>query len=287
MSLTRASRGPVTRRGVSVGLIAAYALLVLMSLIAIYPLYLMIVNSFKSNTAVLLDPAGLPSPWTLSSWANFVQQGQLRSLLNSLIVALATTAGAVAVASVAAYAFTKLRFRGRGFLFAMLLATMMVPMQVTIPPMYLLMARVHWLDTYQVQIIPFIAPAFGLFMIRQYMLALPDSLLEAARIDGAREWRIFIKIIIPIAAPILGAFAILEFLTAWNSYLWPQVMANTHAVAPLSETLPTLTDPTEGFIPVYGTIMVGAVIATVPLILVFLRFKRTVITGITFGAIKG
>jgi ABC-type glycerol-3-phosphate transport system permease component len=257
-----------------------------MSLIAIYPLFLMIVNSFKSNSAVLLDPAGLPQPWTLNSWANFVQQGQLRNLVNSLIVALATTAGAVAIASLAAYAFTKMRFRGRGFLFVMLLATMMVPVQVTIPPMYLLMARVHWLDTYQVQIVPFIAPVFGLFMIRQYMLSLPDSLLEAARIDGAREWRIFRSIVLPMAAPILGAFAILEFLTAWNSYLWPQVMANTHTVAPLSESLPTLTDSTEGFIPVYGTIMVGAVIATVPLILVFLRFKRTVIAGITFGAVK-
>jgi ABC-type glycerol-3-phosphate transport system permease component len=266
--------------------VAAYAVLAIMTFVSLYPLALMILNSFKSDTDVLVNAAGLPTHWTLSSWRSFVHQGQMRSFVNSIIVAGSTTILAVFVAGIAAYAFTKIRFRGRSLLFVILLSTMMVPGQITIPPLFLMLAHVHWIDTYQIQIVPFIAPVFGLFMIRQFLLSVPDSLIESARIDGASEWRIYWQIIVPITAPILGAFAILEFLTAWNNYLWPQIMANSHSVAPLAVTIPTLTDPVLGLVPIYGTIMAGSVLATVPLIVVFLRYKNTFITGVTFGAVK-
>lgn len=265
---------------------AAYAVLIIMAVISLYPLALMILNSFKSDSEVLVNPSGLPERWTLGSWRNFVQQGQLRSFANSIIVAASTTILGVFIAGIAAYSFTKIRYRGRSLLFLILLCTLMVPGQITIPPLFLMLAHVHWIDTYQIQIVPFIAPVFGLFMIRQYLLGVPDSLIESARIDGASEWRVYWRIIVPIAAPILGAFAILQFLTAWNSYLWPQIMANNHSVAPLAVTLPTLTDPVLGLVPIYGTIMAGSVLATVPLVLVFLKYKNTFITGATFGAVK-
>lgn len=257
-----------------------------MTFISLYPLALMILNSFKSDTEVLVNSAGLPQHWTLSSWRSFAERGQIRSFLHSVIVAGVTTILAVFIAGIAAYAFTKIRFRGRSLLFLMLLVTIMVPAQITIPPLFLMMAQIHWINTYQVQIVPLIAPVFGLFMIRQFLLGIPDSLMESARIDGASEWRIYWQIVVPVAAPILGAFAILQFLTSWNSYLWPQIMASTHNVAPLAVTIPTLTDPTLGLVPIYGTIMVASVVATVPLILVFLRFKNTFINGVTFGAVK-
>lgn len=272
------------RRRISLAL--AYIVLVIIAFTSLYPLALMIINSFKSDNNVLLDPAGLPQPWTLSSYMQLVNFGQLLNFANSIFISVVTTVIAVFVAGIAGYAFTKLRFPGRNVIFFILLATMMVPGEITIPPLYLMFAQINWIDTYQVQIIPFIAPVFGLFMIRQYMISIPDSLLEAARLDGANEWQIFWRIMVPVSAPILSAFAVLQFLGTWNSYLWPQIMANNAAVAPLAVTLPTLTDPVMGLVPIYGTIMAGSVLATVPLILIFLRFQDKFITGVTFGAAK-
>ncbi len=273
----------ITRR---VSLVLAYLVLVIVAFTSLYPLALMIINSFKSDNDVLLNPAGLPQPWTLASYIQLINFGQLLNFANSIFISVVTTAIAVFVVGIAGYAFTKLRFPGRNVIFLVLLATLMVPGEITLPPLYLMFAQINWVDTYQVQIVPFIAPVFGLFMVRQYMLAIPDSLIEAARLDGANEWQIFWKIMAPVSTPVLSVFAILHFLGMWNSYLWPQVMANTQAVAPLALTLPTLTDPVMGIVPIYGTIMAGSVLATVPLVLIFLRFQDKFITGVTFGAAK-
>lgn len=267
-------------------LVLAYLALGIIACTSLYPLVLMIINSFKSDNDVLLNPAGLPQPWTFVSYIQLINFGQLLNFANSILVSVVTTAVSVFVVGIAGYAFTKLRFPGRNVIFFVLLATLMVPGEITLPPLYLMFAQINWIDTYQVQIIPFIAPVFGLFMVRQYMVAIPDSLIEAARLDGANEWQIFWSIMVPVSTPILSAFAILHFLGMWNSYLWPQVMANTNAVAPLAVTLPTLTDPVMGLVPIYGTIMAGSILATVPLLLIFLRFQDKFISGVTFGAAK-
>lgn len=281
---TGKSEAPSIRRRLNQTL--AYLALGIVTFTSLYPLALMIINSFKSDNDVLLNPAGLPQPWTIASYIQLINFGQLLNFANSIFVSVVTTAIAVFVVGIAGYAFTKLRFPGRNVIFFVLLATLMVPGEITLSPLYLIFAQINWIDTYQVQIIPFIAPVFGLFMVRQYMIAIPDSLIEAARLDGANEWQIFWSIMAPVSTPILSAFAILHFLGMWNSYLWPQVMANTNAVAPLAVTLPTLTDPVMGLVPIYGTIMAGSILATVPLLLIFLRFQDKFITGVTFGAAK-
>jgi ABC-type glycerol-3-phosphate transport system permease component len=285
-SVRNTDRRQGTALGHQVSLALAYLVLVIVAFTSLYPLALMIINSFKSDTDVLLNPAGLPQPWTLASYIQLINFGQLQNFANSIFISVVTTAIAVFVVGIAGYAFTKLRFPGRNVIFFVLLATLMVPGEITLPPLYLMFAQINWIDTYQVQIVPFIAPVFGLFMVRQYMIAVPDSLIEAARLDGANEWQIFWKIMLPVSTPILSAFAILQFLGMWNSYLWPQVMANTSAVAPLSVTLPTLTDPVMGLVPIYGTIMAGSVLATVPLVLIFLRFQDKFISGVTIGAVR-
>ena len=263
--------------------IGCYALLVLVAVIALYPLYLVIANSLKSNSAVALNPSGFPAPPTTSSYSQLVAAGQLRSFVNSLIVATATTVGAVFISALAGYAFTKLRFPGRAIIFAGLIATIMVPIQTAIPGFYVEFARLHWLNTYQVQIVPFLAPVFGLFMVRQYLLSVPDEIIEAARMDGAGEWSIYWRIIVPLLRPVLAALGVLEFLMMWNSFVWPQVMADASNVAPLPVTLPTLTDRTLGIVPLYGEIMAGSVLAIVPLIIVFLRYQRAFVSGVTYG----
>jgi ABC-type glycerol-3-phosphate transport system permease component len=263
--------------------VGSYGLLALMAVIALYPLYLVIANSLKSNTGVALNPSGFPAPPTLSSYSQLVAAGELHSFLNSLIVASSTTVGAVFISALAGYAFTKLRFPGRAIIFACLIATIMVPIQTAIPGFYVEFAKLHWLNTYQVQIVPFLAPVFGLFMVRQYLLSVPDEIIEAARMDGAGEWSIYWRIIVPLLRPVLAALGVLEFLMMWNSFVWPQVMADTSNVAPLPVTLPTLTDRTLGIVPLYGEIMAGSVLAIVPLIIVFLRYQRAFVSGVTYG----
>jgi ABC-type glycerol-3-phosphate transport system permease component len=279
----RGSPADSSQRRALLARVGCYALLLFVAVIALYPLYLVIANSLKSNTSVALDPSAFPARPTVSSYSQLAAAGQLRSFVNSLIVASTTTVGAVFISALAGYAFTKLRFPGRAIIFAGLIATIMVPIQTAIPGFYVEFAKLHWLNTYQVQIVPFLAPVFGLFMVRQYLLSVPDEIVEAARIDGAGEWSIYWRIIVPILRPVLAALGVLEFLMMWNSFVWPQVMADTSSVAPLSVTLPTLTDRTLGIVPLYGEIMAGSVLAIVPLIIVFLRYQRAFVSGVTYG----
>ncbi len=270
-------------RSLSFARLCAYATLVVVVALSLYPFVLMIINSLKSNTQVLLNSAGLPSPATVSTYSQLVSAGDIRGFVNSVVIAAVTTAGAVFICALAGYAFAKVYFRGRTIIFGGLLLTIMVPIQTAIPGFYIEFAKIHWLNTYQIQILPFVAPVFGVFMVRQYLSSVPDEFIEAARVDGASEWRIFSKIILPLSRPILAALAVLEFLTSWNSYVWPQVMADTHNVAPLGVDLPTLVDKTLGLEPLYGAIMAGCVLATVPIIFVFLRYQRAFVSGVTYG----
>jgi multiple sugar transport system permease protein len=263
--------------------IAAYTALTIVAALSLYPFVLMILNSLKSNTQVLLNPAGLPHPATVSTYSQLFSGGGLRGFVNSIIISAATTIGSVFLSAIAGYAFAKLYFRGRTVLFLVLLLTIMVPIQTAIPGFYLEFAKLGWLNTYQIQIVPFLAPVFGLFIVRQYLLSVPDEFLEAARIDGAGEWYIFSRIILPISRPILAALGVLTFLGAWNSYLWPQVMASANGVQPLSIVLPNFVDKTLGIEPLYGTIMAGCCLATVPLMLVFFRYQKAFVTGVTYG----
>jgi ABC-type glycerol-3-phosphate transport system permease component len=277
--------GPDQRRwrtGVTTGL--AYAVLIAVTIASVYPLVLMAINSLKGNNQVEVNSAGLPHPWTLESYRSMVSHGALRSFGNSLLVAGLTTVGAVFISGLAGYSFAKLRFPGRTVLFAGLLGTIMVPIQTALPGFYTEFARFHWIDSYEIQIVPFLAPVFGVFIVRQYLFSVPDDFIEAARLDGATEWGVYWRIIVPVLRPILAALAVLEFLAMWNNYLWPQVMASTQNVAPLSVTLPTYTDSVLGIIPLYGTIMAGNILATIPLVVLFLRYQDLFMRGVAYDA---
>jgi ABC-type glycerol-3-phosphate transport system permease component len=256
--------------------------------LSLYPFVMMVLNSFKTDSEILANPAALPENWTLSSYVSLFQYhgGAWINFLNGLIVASTSTALAVLMTSMAAFAFTKYRFVGRDVIFTLLMLTLMVPSQITIPPLYILFAKLGMLNTLEVQIIPTITSVFGLFMVRQYMVGIPNELVEAARIDGAGHWQIYWRIMLPVSAPILGAFAILHFLSVWNSYLWPLIVANDPAVQPIMVTLPNMTDPNVGFLPVWGTIMAGCTLATLPILLVFIIFQDKFMASAVVGAVK-
>lgn len=267
-----------------------HGVLLLTALLSLYPFVLMLQNSFKSNEEVLLNPGGWPEQFTLASYRElFDYQGNqvLRSFANSVFIATTSTVLAVVLAGLAGFAFAKMRFRGRDLIFAALLGTLMVPTEVTLPPLYILFARIDWLNSYQVQIVPSVASVFGLFMVRQYMLSLPDELLEASRLDGANRWQQFWQIVVPISAPVLGAFAILHFIGRWNDYLWPLIVVTDPDVQPIMTLLPTIKDPIVGFFTPWGMVMAGCVLVTLPLVAVFLLFQDKFMSGVVAGATKG
>jgi ABC-type glycerol-3-phosphate transport system permease component len=269
--------------------VAAHAALIAAVLMSAYPLLVMLLNSFKTDSEVLRNPAGWPIAFTLQSYVNFLEYQNfqsLRSFANSLFIATISTLISVALTGLAAFAFAKLRFRGRNLLFAILLGTLMVPGEVTLPPLYVMFASIGWLNSYQVQIVPGIASVFGLFMIRQYMLTIPNALLDAARVDGASPWQQFWRIIVPISSPVLGAFAILHFVQRWNDYLWPRIVVTKAEVQPIMTLLPDIRDPTVGFFIPWGMVMAGCVLVTLPLIVVFLLFQDRFLAGVVVGATK-
>jgi ABC-type glycerol-3-phosphate transport system permease component len=277
-------------RGAGMKNLWVHAVLLLTAVLSLYPFFLMLQNSFKSNEEVLLNPAGWPENVTLASYRElFDYQGNqvLRAFANSIFVATTSTVLAVVLAGLAGFAFAKMRFRGRDLLFAALLGTLMVPTEVTLPPLYIMFARIDWLNSYQVQIVPSVASVFGLFMVRQYMLSLPDELLEASRLDGANRWQQFWQIVVPISAPVLGAFAILHFIGRWNDYLWPLIVVTDPDVQPIMTLLPTIKDPIVGFFTPWGMVMAGCVLVTVPLVAVFLLFQDKFMSGVVAGATKG
>lgn len=279
------------QRRVAVGQrLAVHALLIATVLLSLYPFALMVLNSFKTNSEVLRNAAGWPLDATLGSYRELLTyEGDqvLRGFLNSIIIAGVSTIAAVLIAAMAAFAFAKLHFPGRTVLFGGLLATLMVPTEVTLPPLFLMFAQVGWINTYQVQILPSIASVFGLFMIRQYMLSIPDELIEASRLDGASLWQQFWQIVVPVSAPVLGAFAILHFIGSWNAYLWPLIVATSPAVKPIMVLLPTIRDPLVGFFTPWGMVMAGCVLVTLPLVAVFLLFQDKFMSGVVIGATKG
>jgi ABC-type glycerol-3-phosphate transport system permease component len=265
-----------------------HLLLVLACIAFLYPMALMAVNSFKADAEMYVNPAGLPQRWTLESYGKIFQYhgGMWINYINSIIIAVTSTVVSVFLCALAAFAFAKYRFRGRNLIFSLLLATMMVPPEITIPGMYVMFAKLQWINTLRAQILPTITPVLGLFLIRQYMLDIPDSLMEAARIDGAGHFTVFWRVMVPTSAPVLGAFAILHFMSVWNAYTWPVLVATKQQVQPIMVVLPQLVDPVIGFLPVWGTIMAGCVLSTLPLLIVFVAFQDKFMSSVVIGAVK-
>ena len=265
--------------------------LVVAGALAVFPFFVMAFGGFKAAGELTTNPGGIPSHPTD---ANFVDlftgsTGALvwRSLLNSAIVTIPFTAITVVLCAMAGYAFAKYSFRGKNLLFGILIASMLVPAEVNIPSMYIFFSKIGWLDSYQVQIFPGTASVLGMFMARQFMSGLPTEVLEAARVDGAGHWRTFWQIALPMSTPMLGAIAVLTFVAKWSDYLWPRIMVGKPAFQPIMVLLPELSTGQDGFIVHYEILLAGALVITLPLLFVFLRFQDKLMSGTTAGAVRG
>jgi len=263
--------------------------LFIISVLALYPIVIMLFDSFKTGAEIAKNSWGMPYNWTIENYESLVSYNSgimVRTFLNSLGISVVYTALTLMVASLAAFAFSKYSFRGNKLLFMLLLITMMIPGEITLPAIYLMFSKAHMLNTYSVQIFPGIANVFCLFMLKQYMDGMPDSLLEAARIDGAGEIYTFRKIMLPLCKPTLGALAILTFLGKWNDYLWPSMLLTKKEVMPIMVILPTLNTSNSTYSIPWELILTGCTIVTFPLIIVFLIFQEQFMASVTLGAVK-
>ncbi len=261
------------------------AILIVLVCVVAMPFVTMVLGSIKPQNEIYSTSIKfLPSRWYPTNYEKlFGETMYVRWYLNTLIVAVSRTVLALFLCTLAGFAFAKYEFKFKKPLFVFVIATFTLPFQVVLVPLYKLTQTLGWVNTYWVMILPFAAPAFIIFLARQYIVAIPTELLEAARIDGAGELSIFLRIVMPILKPALAVMSILVFNAGWNEYLWPLIVINDQKLFVLNLALPALRGPYGNE---YGTVLAGATLATIPVVAVFVFMQRQFIEGIMAGALK-
>lgn len=310
--------GPPRRRSTSFGLrgrkavpvLLAYAVLIPGALLFVAPFAWLVSASFQHIGEIFSwPPQWIPADPTLDNYRLFfgapvegrsteVDANVVRWFANSVFVATSITVLQLFFNSLAAYVFAKRQFPGRDALFLLFLATLMVPPQITLIPNYIVLKHVPlfggndifgqgghgWLDSYYGLILPGAVSAFGIFLLRQYMLTIPDELLDAARVDGAREFTVYWRVVLPLCGPALAATAIFTFMFAWEDFLWPLIIISSHDhyTMPVGLALFVVEHRTA-----WDMLMAGSVVATIPVIIIFMIFQRRFIRGISMSGLKG
>ncbi len=288
MSIDRSSaprRRPPRRVMRRSGTIAVTGVLAAVACVTLLPFYWMLSSSLRTMDTMFSIPIQW-IPWP-PNWHSYTQAWQAqdftRYFLNSAFVAVAITVSNLLLCSLAGYSLTKFRYRGRGVMFFVILSTMMLPLEVTMVPLFLVIKRLDWANTYQGLIVPFLVDGFGVFLMRQYMMSIPSDLIDSARIDGASELRIFWMIVMPLCKPALVALAVFTFREAWDMYIWPLIIITR-------DSLRTLPLGISLFMSSYGTswdqLMAIAVLGTLPMILLFFFLQRAFIQGIAATGLK-
>jgi multiple sugar transport system permease protein len=265
-----------------------YTILIVLTALFISPLLFMLVTSLKTGQeAVKTPPSWWPNPFTTQAYDrifNATDTPVLRWFLNSMISATANAALVVVTASLAAYALARIDFRGKRLVFGLIVSTLFVPPVILVIPNYEIVGRLYWLDTLLAIIVPTAAGAFGVFFLRQFFSQLPVELEESAFLDGANRWQVFTKIVLPLSKPALATLALLSFLTNWNDFLWPVYVLFSPENQTLQAGLSTLQSANSVR---YDLLMAGAVVASVPVLLLYLIAQRFVIEGVSRSGLKG
>ncbi|HEV8632890.1 MAG TPA: carbohydrate ABC transporter permease [Chloroflexota bacterium] len=284
------ARPAAARRGAPVGRIVArllaHAVLVVGSGFMVMPFLWMISTSLKTEDQVfVLPPLWFPSRPVFSNYARLFETVPFgRYLFNSAFVSLAVMAGELLTSAISAFAFARLQFWGRDKIFAMYLATLMIPFHVRLIPIFLVMKFLGWLDTYYVLTVPHIFTVYGVFLFRQFFLTIPQELEDAARIDGCGHLRVLWNIILPLSGPVVATLAVFSFLNTWNDFLWPLVMTTSQHMRVLSVGLAQLQNE---YFTLWTLLMAGAVLSLLPTLIVFLVAQRYFVQGITISGLKG
>lgn len=268
------------------GRVILYGVLIAWAAIIIIPLAYSASSSLKTAAEVFQIPIQwLPRVWHTDNYVEpFRSKPFARFFVNSVLIASVSTGLNMLVSSLAGYSLAKFRFRGRSAVFSIVLGSLMLPIQVTIVPLYLVTRGLGWINTYHGLIFPTAVTGFGIFLMRQYILTIPDDFREAARIDGASELFIFLKIILPLASPAFFSLGILHFLASWESFMWPLVIANRDEIRPLAIGLVMFE---QEFYTAYPQLFAMSLASMLPLLTVFILFQRRILEGMVLSGLKG
>lgn len=261
-------------------------LALLLALFFLIPVIWVVISSFKSSSELFVfPPTLLPQEPTSVNYQNALNAGSFGLYTrNSLFVAIVSTLIALVTNSLAAFALAKYRFKGREFLFLLTLATIMIPLQVIMVPIFLVLRQIGLTDSLWGIIIPPAATPTGVFLLRQYMLSIPDEILEAARVDGASEWAIYWRIILPLSIPALATLAIFSFTWRWNDFVWPFIVLTSESKSTLQLALARLVGQ---FGVDWSTLLAATVLTMLPMLIVFLLLQRYFLSNATAGSVKG
>jgi sn-glycerol 3-phosphate transport system permease protein len=261
-----------------------YLLLAAITVVVLFPVYTTVIGALKPGNEVLQHPL-VPGPFTLDGFSDAWTQGHLdRYLLNSFVVASVITIAQVATALLSAYAFAMIDFPGRGLLFVVFLATLLVPLETTLVVNRRTVDSLGWLNSYQGLAVPFMATAFGTFLLRQVFIGLPADLRDAAAIDGVGHLGFLRHVGVPLVRPALGALALFSFLGSWNQYLWPNLITTEDDMNTVQSGLRLLR---SSALDEPNLLMAATVIAAIPIVILLLVFQRQLVRGLTAGAVKG
>jgi multiple sugar transport system permease protein len=281
----------VARRiGRTAGLGAQYAALIVLGAVMLIPFLWTVSTSLKTEEYTLrLPPQFIPHPVSHEAYDILRSRMDVQQVMfNSVFVTLAGTAGQVLVSALAAYAFARMVWRGRNTVFLFYLATLMIPTQVIIIPQFVLIHRLHWVNTYYALIIPILFNAFGTFLLRQAFLTLPRDLEEAAFIDGANHLTVFLRVVLPLSKPALATLTVFNFMGVWNSYLWPLFVARTEEIMTLPVALAGLAGTSRYQGPIeWNVVMAGTVVSILPILIVYFLAQKWFVRGAVLSGIKG
>lgn len=281
----RDSRHDRLRRRRQLSSIIRTALILAGALVMLFPFAWMVATSLTNESQLFGTPRLIPDPMDATAYRRVADTFPLwRWMANSIGVAVVSTTLQVITSAMAAYAFARFEFRGKHLLFGVYLATLMIPLQVLIVPLFIEVSRLGLQDTYVALLLPLIASPFGVFLLRQFFLGLPPEIEEAARIDGAGHWQVFTRIVLPMSKPAIATLVVFAFMAAWNSFLWPLVVINSEQLM----TLPLGLSQLHGrFATEWNLVMAGSTISVIPIVALYLFTQRYVIQGVALSGLKG
>jgi multiple sugar transport system permease protein len=265
-----------------------YFVVVVGAIFTLTPFLWMLLSSFKNSTEIYhYPPTLLPEIWRFDNYPRLFQDRPFGMWYrNSIIVGVIQTAAVLFFSSLAGFGFAKYRFKGRGFMFATLLGSTMIPFALILIPLFIEISRMHLTDSYAGLILPFMVPAFGIFVMKQFIESIPDELLDAARIDGSSEFGIYWHIVLPLVRPGLATLGLMTFLASWNNFQWPLVALRTEEMMTLPVGLVALTENVPGKSRDFGVIMAATTLVAIPILFLFLAVQRQFVSGMLMGSIK-
>jgi len=273
------------KAGEKIGIGLLEVLLIALAVVVLFPFYWMVSSSFKEIGRIFSTPIALiPRPFTIESYRKLIGGTLfLRWYFNSIVITLLYSVLAIFFSTLAGFGFAKYKFKLRTPLFVVVLSSMMIPLHGILIPLFVVLIRINWIDTYQGVIIPFAASPFGIFFVRQYLYSVPDELLYAGRIDGCTEFSLYSRIVLPLLKPAIGVLVIYFSMIVWNWFIWPLVVMRDATMFPITVGLATFI--TQYRIR-YDEVMAAAVLCTVPLVTLFVFMQKQFVSGLTAGAVK-